>query len=596
MNDGGLAIILRVGRARELRRVLIAYAGFSISEYATWLAVLFYALERGGPQEVGVVAFLQLLPAVLLTPFASYAGDRFRPVRALGAGYAVQSAMMVVVAVAMASGNWLLAYAASAAVATAISFTRPVMGCLLPTLTHTPHDLIAANVVAGMTKQLGVFVGPLLAGAVMVVGSPTTVFAICAVITALACVAVLATPVTDDESGEVPDLEDLRVRMFAGFTTLGRERRVRMLVGMIVVAGLVNGIADVLVVTFTEEQLNGGGGQAGLLAAAYGLGGMLGTVAVARFVRNTHVGRALMVSAALAAGALALLAVATRLGPALVLFALIGTGETFLMVAASVTVQRQAPTGVLARVFGIIEGCQMAAIAVGGLLVTVMVTRFTVTESFVALGFVVVGLVGVGVVRLRSAGDGPGAVDDTIIHALAADPVFAALPAPTMERLGRTVDRRNVPAETAIVVQGDEGDHYYVIVDGECTVTKDGEIVNRLGPGRSFGEIALLRDVPRTSTVTAVTDAELLVIDRADFLEAVTGHPRSLTTARRYRREPRRRRLSRTLSAVPRPVHTVPGTMCTGQWTRTLRNCQGSSGSMSSSNKPGRFVSGVQSV
>ena len=124
------------------------------------------------------------------------------------------------------------------------------------------------------------------------------------------------------------------------------------------------------------------------------------------------------------------------------------------------------------------------------------------------------------------------AVDDAIIDALVADPVFAALPAPTMERLGRTVTHRTVPAHTAIVVQGDEGDHYYVIVDGECTVVKDGEIVNRLGPGRSFGEIALLRDVPRTSTVTAVTDAELLVIDRADFLEAVTGHPRSLTTAR----------------------------------------------------------------
>jgi CRP-like cAMP-binding protein len=101
-----------------------------------------------------------------------------------------------------------------------------------------------------------------------------------------------------------------------------------------------------------------------------------------------------------------------------------------------------------------------------------------------------------------------------------------------MERLGRTVDRRNVPAETSVVVQGDEGDHYFVIVDGQFSVAKDGEVVNRLGPGQSFGEIALLRDVPRASTVTAVTEADLLVIDRDDFLEAVTGHPRSHTTAR----------------------------------------------------------------
>ena len=287
MNElGSFALIVRVGRARELRRVLLAYAGFSISEYATWLAVLFYALERGGPQEVGLVAFLQLIPAVLVTPFASYAGDRFRPQRALAAGYAAQSAAMVVVAVAMLSGNWLLVYTASAVAAAAISFTRPVMGCLLPTLTHTPTDLIGANVVAGMIQQTGVFLGPLLAGAVMVVGSPTGVFATCAVITGLGCLAVLATPVLDEEPSEVPDLGDLTERLFAGFATLRRESRVRILVGVIVVAGLVNGVADVLFVTFTDERLDGGGGQAGLLAAAYGVGGLVGAIAVARIVRN----------------------------------------------------------------------------------------------------------------------------------------------------------------------------------------------------------------------------------------------------------------------------------------------------------------------
>lgn len=513
--------------------MLLAFAGFSISEHATWLAVLFYALERGGPQEVGLVAFLQLIPAVLITPFASYAGDRFRPQRALAAGFAAQCVGMVVVVLAMVSGNWLLVYTASAMTAAAICVTRPVMGRLLPTLTHTPADLVAANVVAGMLQQFGLIVGPLLAGALLVAGPPAGVFATCAVITGLGCVAVLATPVLDDEPIEVPDLDDLRVRLFAGFTTLRRESRLRIFVGLIAVAGLVNGIADVLFVTFSEEQLDGGGGQAGLLAAAYGIGGMLGALAVARFVRTARIGGALLMSAGLAGGALVLMAATTELGVALTLFAVLGSGETFLRVAGAVTIQRQSPTDVLARVFGIVEGAQMAAIAVGGLLVTILVTKFTVSESFIALGLVVLVLVGIGVVRLQTSGDGAAAVDATIIDGLVADPVFAALPAPTMERLGRTVERRRVPADTRVVVQGDEGDHYYVIVAGEFTVTKDGETVNVLGPGQSFGEIALLRDVPRASTVMAVSDAELLVIGRADFLETVTGHPRSLTTARR---------------------------------------------------------------
>ncbi len=531
MNDG-LAPLVRVARVPELRRVLLAYSGFSIGEYATWLAVLFYALERGGPREVGLVAFIQLVPAVLLTPFAAYAGDRFSPQRSLAAGYAAQAVSMVVVSVAMVAGNWLLVYVASAAVATAISFTRPVMCCLLPMLTHRPTDLIAANVVAGIVAQVGMFLGPLLAGAVMAVGSPAGVFATCAAIAALGCVAVLTTSVVDATSRDTPDLGDLTHRMFAGFATLRRERRVRIFVGMIAVAGLVNGIADVLVVTITDERLDGGGGQAGLLAAAFGVGGMLGAAGVARTRRDTRRGHAFVVSAVLMGGVLAAMAAVNGLGAALVLFALLGTGPTFLELSATVTLQSQAPTEVLARVFGVVEGARIAAIAIGSLLVTIFVTRFTISETLVLFGVVVVSLVVVLVIRLRTTGDAPPAVEPSIIDALAIDPVFASLPAPTMERLGRTVTCRRTVAGTQIVEQGAEGDHYYVIVDGEFSVVKDGRPVNHLGPGGSFGEIALLRNVPRASTVTAITDAQLLVVDRADFLAAVTGHPGSLTTAR----------------------------------------------------------------
>jgi len=88
---GTFALLLRNACSAELRRVQFANAGFSISEHATWLAVLFFALERGGSREVGLVAFIQLSPSVVLTPFSSYAGDRFRPQRALASGYAIQS-------------------------------------------------------------------------------------------------------------------------------------------------------------------------------------------------------------------------------------------------------------------------------------------------------------------------------------------------------------------------------------------------------------------------------------------------------------------------------------------------------------------------
>lgn len=226
------------------------------------------------------------------------------------------------------------------------------------------------------------------------------------------------------------------------------------------------------------------------------------------------------------------MALSNGLVTGIMLFALLGVGVSLLQFTAAVTIQRQAPTDVLARVFGIVEGAEAAALAVGALVVTFLVAWFSVDETFVVLAVVVFALIGVGVETLRRRTDDTPLVDDEVIDRLVHDPVFAALPAPKVERLGRTAVRRHSPVGTAVVVQGDVGDHYFLIVDGTFSVVRDGKTVNSLGTGQSFGEIALLRNVPRTSTVTAISDAELLVIARDDFLEAVTGHPRSHAAAR----------------------------------------------------------------
>ena len=528
------ASISRVARAPELRRVNVAFLGYSVSEHATWLAVAFFALQRGGASEVGLAAAAQLLPGVLLTPFASYAGDRFRPRLALASGYAVQCAAMVATALAMAADRGILAYVFGAIVATAISLTRPVMGSLLPTVTHTPADLVAANVVAGIIEQIGIFLGPVLGGVLLATASPSAVFATSAALTGLGALAVATVRAADGDDGIRPvdgAGRTVRGELAAGFRAVHASTMLRLVLVLVVGAGLVRGVADVVYVTFADERLGAGGGTSGYLAVVYGVGGLAAAASVARLASASRISGPFLAAGALAGIALGGLAVADGYVSATVLFVLMGAGDALLVVTAAVTIQRLAPTDVLARIFGIVEGTQMGMIAAGSSLVSVLTASLSIGAAFVLMAalvaLVVLGAAGL----LRRTGDRIPPVDEAIVDRLLADPVFAGLPAPTIERLARGAGRSEVAAGTVVTREGEPGDRYHLITAGEIAFSIAGEHVRTLGPGGSFGEIALLRDVPRTATATATTDATLVSVDREAFLAAVTGHARAFGAA-----------------------------------------------------------------
>jgi CRP-like cAMP-binding protein len=110
-------------------------------------------------------------------------------------------------------------------------------------------------------------------------------------------------------------------------------------------------------------------------------------------------------------------------------------------------------------------------------------------------------------------------------------PLFSPLSAEKLEALARALERRETRAGDMVIREGDVGDSFYVIAVGDVDVTSNGTAVRTLQRGDGFGEIALLHAVPRTATCTAITDGTLFILNRDDFLGAVTGHPRSADAA-----------------------------------------------------------------
>ncbi len=224
--------------------------------------------------------------------------------------------------------------------------------------------------------------------------------------------------------------------------------------------------------------------------------------------------------AALALGAVGAL---SHLAPIAVAFAGFGAGYASSRVALKSLVQRRTPGAVLSRVLGVVEGLELAGMAAGSLAVAVLARLLDVRAAIAVVGLgVAIALVARwgGLAKVDAAAVAP---DPALVALVVANPLFAGLPPPTVERLLASMEPFAAEPATVLVRQGDHGDRYYMISDGAVSVTIDGVAARQLGPGDGFGEIALVRDVPRTATTTAITPVRGFSVGREDFLAALAG-------------------------------------------------------------------------
>jgi hypothetical protein len=209
----------------------------------------------------------------------------------------------------------------------------------------------------------------------------------------------------------------------------------------------------------------------------------------------------------------------------------IGVANSVGGVAGFTLIQRAVPNDVLARVFGVIQMLWLAAMALGAAIAPVLISWLGIENALVVTGAFLVVLATMlwpRVRRIDAAAAPPPAAETNLLTSI---PIFAPLPGGSVENLAtRLVPLRVHPGEL-VIREGDEGDRFFIVAEGELTVAQDGVEIGTMNAGDYFGEIALLRDVPRTATVTARTIAVLYALDREDFLAAVTGHAQSAEAA-----------------------------------------------------------------
>jgi hypothetical protein len=208
---------------------------------------------------------------------------------------------------------------------------------------------------------------------------------------------------------------------------------------------------------------------------------------------------------------------------------LVGLGNILVDVSAFTLLQRAVPNEVLARAFGAVQGLWVGTIGVGAIVAPLLIAVLGIRGALMVTGALLPILAVLLRRRLVQLDAVP--VPEEELGLLRAIDLFAPLPPAVVESLAGALVPLRLEAGREVFRQGELGDRYYIVADGEVEIVADGRVVAVTGPGGYFGEIALLRDVPRTATVRAKTDVELRALERDDFIAAVTGHAASAEAA-----------------------------------------------------------------
>jgi CRP-like cAMP-binding protein len=503
-----------------MTRIVVAFAGVTIAEWGYVTALLVLAFRLNGAFAVSLVGLRLFFAAA--SSFTSVAIVHRRPGRrVLTEIAAVRTVLVSVSAVLAAVGAPLAPLLVLLALDALVSAQyRPAQAALITSLARTPQELVASATGLSTIKTLSQSLGAVLGGVVLEVSSPAVVFGGAALIFFCCAVSTFgfrtAGTVTVEGARRPGALELMGDSL--------KAVRHPHIGGILVVSGLrtfVRGMWIAIAVIASIKLLHAGSAGFGLLMLAVGIGSLAAAPLSNVLVARSRLGPPAAMALIACGIPLAVIAGIPVFGLALALVVAWGIGMAVADVATSSLLWRLLEAPLVPRVTGTIESAKLLLEGLGGFLAPLLVISIGIrgTLLFAALPLPIV--VAIGWTLLYQVDDKAGERAKTLslchgVHCL--EPLDMASLDGLVSRMHRVAI---AGGGVDVVRQGDAGDCFYIIGSGTAQVLVDGHFVGQLGPGDSFGERALLRNVPRTATVRSTEPMDLLSLSRQDFLAAV---------------------------------------------------------------------------
>jgi predicted MFS family arabinose efflux permease len=511
-----------------MRRLALSTGLTSLGKWGFAVTLGVYAFQQGGAKAVGLVALAQALPAMLLAPFLALVGER-RPRRdVLLVANLLRGAILVAAAVAMVSDLPLAVFALAVLYSVVSTANQPARAALLTALARSPRDLSSGNALLGSADTVGFLAGSGFGGLLLAATSAQAVAAGCGAAYLLAVVVIAGIPA--DARRRRSTQQGPLARPLTAARAVRGDGGLRAALGLIGALALTDGLTNVLIVVVAIDLVDIGPAGVGVLNTAFGLGGLLAGPLMLMLLRRARPTLGAPLGGLVAGLPLIALAAASRVGVAIAAWALLGLGLMLTRNTGLTMAQRLASDRQLAGILGLLEMTIVAGTGIGAALAPAIIHLLGTDGALVVSGvFLPLAAAALWLPLRRREPDPRVASAD--FRLLRGDPIFAPLSIATIEGLAVQLDRHSAASGETIVAQGDQGDAFFLVERGAVEVLVDGEERRHIGAGGSFGEIALLRDVPRTATVRALEPTELRALSRERFLLAVTGEPDSNETA-----------------------------------------------------------------